>query len=199
MKIEVIHHASIKLTGNKIFYFDTYDIKEKPHDADYIFITHEHYDHFDLEAIYNVRKEDTKIILPECLKDYENYMIVEPNREYQLDNIKFETIRAYNTNKKFHPKEKKYVGYNIYIDGTYYYIMGDTDRTIETDMVKTDICFVPIGGTYTMNVEEAINYINDLKPKKVIPIHYGLICGRKTLAEEFKNNISEEIEVEIQI
>ena len=77
--------------------------------------------------------------------------------------------------------------------------MGDTDRTIETDMVKTDICFVPIGGTYTMNVEEAINYINDLKPKKVIPIHYGLICGRKTLAEEFKDNISEEIEVEIQI
>ncbi len=199
MKIEVIHHASIKLIDDKIFYFDPYNIKEKPHDADYIFITHEHYDHYDIESINNIKKDDTKIILPVCLKDYDNYMVVEPNREYQLDNFKFETIRAYNIDKTFHPKEKKYVGYNIYINGVYYYIMGDTDRTIETDMVKTDVCFVPIGGTYTMNVAEAIDYINELKPKKAIPIHYGSIIGRKELADEFKNRVDKEIEVEIMI
>ena len=77
--------------------------------------------------------------------------------------------------------------------------MGDTDRTIETDMVKTDVCFVPIGGTYTMNVAEAIDYINELKPKKAIPIHYGSIIGRKELADEFKNRVDKEIEVEIMI
>ena len=60
MKIELIHHASIKLTGDKVFYFDPYNIKEKYHDADYIFITHDHYDHFDIEAINNVKKDDTK-------------------------------------------------------------------------------------------------------------------------------------------
>lgn len=199
MKIELIHHASVKLIGDKVFYFDPYDIKEKYHDADYIFITHDHYDHYDLESINNVKKDTTKIILPECLKDNENYLVVEPDKEYTIDDFKFETISSYNTNKNFHPKEKNYVGYNICLNDVFYYIMGDTDRTPEADNVKTDICFVPIGGVYTMNVDEAINYINDLKPKKAIPIHYGTIVGRKELGQEFKNGIKSEIETEILI
>ena len=49
MKIEVLNHASIKLIdSNKIIYFDPFEIKTKLHDADYIFITHDHYDHYDL-------------------------------------------------------------------------------------------------------------------------------------------------------
>ncbi len=199
MKIEVIHHASIKLTGDKIIYFDPYLIKEKLHDADYIFITHEHYDHYDLETIKNVRKESTKIIVPKCLKDMEHDLVVEPNKEYEIDGIKFQAIASYNINKNFHPKEKEYVGYNILLEDKYYYIMGDTDRTPDTDSVKTNICFVPIGGTYTMNVVEAIHYINDMKPDMAIPIHYGFITGQKELGEEFKNQIKEEIKVELKI
>ena len=77
--------------------------------------------------------------------------------------------------------------------------MGDTDRTQEADVVKTDICFVPIGGVYTMTVDEAISYINDLKPRKAIPIHYGLIVGDKSLGIIFKENINSEIETELFI
>ena len=77
--------------------------------------------------------------------------------------------------------------------------MGDTDRTLEADSVKTDICFVPIGGTYTMDLEEAVSYINKLKPKKVIPIHYGKIIRDGSLGEEFKSKIDKNIEVEIFI
>ena len=51
MQYEVIHHASIKFTGNNIIYFDPYKIEEELHDADYIFITHDHYDHYDLDSI----------------------------------------------------------------------------------------------------------------------------------------------------
>ena len=77
--------------------------------------------------------------------------------------------------------------------------MGDTDETEEAKCVKTDVCFVPIGGVYTMNKEEASNYINKLKPKKVIPIHYGTIVGDISLGEEFKKLIDKNIEVEIKI
>ena len=77
--------------------------------------------------------------------------------------------------------------------------MGDTDRTPEAMNVKTDICFVPIGGTYTMNVSEAVDFINDLKPEIAIPIHYGMITGSLDLADEFKNNVNKEIDVEIKI
>ena len=199
MKYEVLHHASIKFTGDKIIYFDPYNIKDEAHDADYIFITHDHYDHYDKESIEKIRKDSTKIVLPECLKNEENYLVVEPDREYVIDDIKFNTVSSYNTNKSFHPKDKKYVGYNILLDGTYYYIMGDTDRTAESESVKTDVCFVPIGGTYTMDVNEASQYINELKPKKAIPIHYGLIVGDKKLSNTFKEQVNEEIEVEVFI
>jgi len=198
MKYEVIHHASIKFTGNKIIYFDPYKIEDELHDADYIFITHDHYDHYDLDSINNIRKETTKIILPKCLKNEDNYLVVEPNKEYEVDGIKFNTISSYNTNKSFHPREKEYVGYNILLDDKYYYIMGDTDRTPEAENVKTDVCFVPIGGVYTMTVDEAVNYINDIKPSKAIPIHYGLIVGEKNLGDIFKENIKDVI-VEIFI
>ena len=116
-----------------------------------------------------------------------------------MTNIKYNTIPSYNLGKEFHPKEKDYVGYNVFIKGFYYYIMGDTDITEEAKNVKTDVCFVPIGGTYTMNVDEAAEYINLTRPKKVIPIHYGSITGSKSLANEFKTKIDEEIEVEIKI
>ena len=148
--------------------------------------------------------ENTILVVPNILKESagkltNNILVVEPNKTYTIDDITFETIPSYNKEAPFHPKEKAYVGYNVTIDNTKYYVMGDTDRTEEANNVKTDVCFVPIGGTYTMNVDDAIAYINELKPKKVVPIHYGSIVGDITLGTEFKNKIINEIEVEIQI
>lgn len=199
MKIEVLGHASIRLSADKTIYFDPYEIKEEYHDADYIFITHDHYDHYDEASINNIKKDSTKIIVPKCLENKENTLVVEPNKEYNIDNIKFATISSYNLGKPFHPKENGYVGYNILLNGLYYYVMGDTDRTYETDRVKTDICFVPIGGTYTMDLAEAVSYINALKPKKAVPIHYGKIVGDVSLGQEFKNKIEKNIKVEVYI
>lgn len=197
MKIEVLHHASIKLTGNKIIYIDPYNIKSSEKDADYIFITHDHYDHYDEESIKNISNEKTKLIVPKCLEGKNESLTVEENKEYQIDDIYFQTIPSYNINKAFHPKNKGYVGYNILLEDEYYYIMGDTDRTPESDEVKTDVCFVPIGGTYTMNVEESASYINDLNPKMAIPIHYGSIAGDISFGKEFKSKINKNIEVKL--
>lgn len=199
MKIEVLEHATIKLSSSIIIYFDPYDINEELHDADYIFITHDHYDHYDEKSIMNISKKSTKTIAPNCLKHRKIDLIVEPNKKYNLDGLLFTTIPAYNIDKAYHPKENGYVGYNILINGLYYYIMGDTERTPESNSVKADICFVPIGGTYTMDVNEAASYINELKPKKAIPIHYGKIVGERSLGQTFKNKINNNIEVDIYI
>ena len=199
MKIEVLGHASIKLTGEKVIYFDPYNIHEKLQDADYIFITHDHYDHYDEKSIENIKNNHTKIIVPLCLKDKPHHLLVEGYRMYGIDDLKFFTVPSYNINKPFHPREKYYIGYNILLDGKYYYIMGDTDKTPEAEQVKTDVCFVPIGGTYTMDVKEAADYINSIHPQVAIPIHYGSIIGDKELAEEFKNNVNKDIKVEIKI
>ena len=198
MKINVITQAAIKLEGEKIIYFDPYKITNEYHDADYIFITHDHYDHYDEESINNIKKDSTKIIVPKCLEFKTNNLVVEPNKEYKIDDLSFKTIPSYNLNKPYHPKEKEYVGYLINIEGINYYIMGDTDVTNEALEVRPDVCFVPIGGTYTMDYEEAVDYINKINPKKVIPIHYGSIVGDITLGNKFKEKINNNIEVEIK-
>ena len=200
MKINVNTQASIRIeSDDKVIYFDPFKIKEEVHDADYIFITHGHYDHYDEESISNIKKDNTKIIVPMCLKDKPHNLLIEGYRIYGIDDLKFNTIPSYNENKPFHPREKYYAGYNIELEGKKVYVMGDTDRTSEADSVDCDICFVPIGGTYTMDVDEAVEYINTLKPEKAIPIHYGSIVGDIGLGEEFKQKVNKEIEVELYI
>ncbi len=204
MKISINIQSSIRLESDIVYYFDPFKIEKESHDADYIFITHDHYDHFDIDSIQKVVKDTTLIIAPtyldERLKEItNNYLLVEPNKTYKIDEVSFDTIVSYNINKSFHRLEYGNVGYNVLIDGMYYFIPGDTDNTKEINRVKTDICFVPIGGTYTMDYKEASGFINHIKPKKVIPIHYGSIVGDISLKDKFNDLIDKNIEVEIFI
>ncbi len=198
--IKVFRQSSIRIDdGNMVLYFDPYKIEEEYRDADYIFITHEHYDHYDTTSIKKLLKDNTKLIVPECLKDIDfPKIVVKPNSTYNLGNLSFDTICSYNTNKNYHPKEKGYVGYLVNLNNKTYYIMGDTDVTLESLKVKSDYLFIPIGGTFTMNIDEAVDYVKKVKPLKIIPIHYGSIVGDITLGEEFKNKLSD-YDVEVLI
>ena len=199
--IEVLYHSSIRINKEKIIYIDPFKIDKNYNDADIVFITHDHYDHYSEEDIDKVKKEDTVIIAPEELLTKllrkginKNAIItVEPNKNYMVQGIKFETISAYNTNKTFHPKENGWVGYIIIINGIRYYIAGDTDITEENKQVKCDVAFVPVGGTYTMDFKEAAYLINEIKPKIAIPIHYGSIVGTEQDAIDFIRLLHPEI------
>ena len=203
--IKVLCHSSIKFDKGQVIYFDPYKINKNYNDADIIFITHSHYDHFSEEDILKVKKEKTKIVIPKDLYDKtielgfekENILLAEPNEEYEANNIKFKTIPAYNVDKNFHPKANNWVGYIITLDNVVYYIAGDTDITEENKKVKCDVAFVPIGGTYTMTAEEAAKLVNEIKPKIAVPIHYGLIVGTKEDEEVFKSLVNENINVEV--
>ncbi len=199
--IEVLYHSSIRINKEKIIYIDPFKINKNYNDADIIFITHDHYDHYSEEDIDKVINENTIIIIPEELLTKllrkginKNAIItVEPNKNYMVQGIKFETISAYNTNKTFHPKENGWVGYIIIINGIRYYIAGDTDITEENKQVKCDVAFVPVGGTYTMDFKEAASLINEIKPKIAIPIHYGSIVGTEQDAIDFIRLLHPEI------
>ena len=199
--IEVLYHSSIRINKEKIIYIDPFKINKNYNDADIVFITHDHYDHYSEEDIDKVINENTTIIIPEELLTKllrkginKNAIItVEPNKNYMVQGIKFETISAYNTNKTFHPKENGWVGYIIIINGIRYYIAGDTDITEENKKVKCDVAFVPVGGTYTMDFKEAASLINEIKPKIAIPIHYGSVVGTEQDAIDFVRLLHPEI------
>ena len=191
--IEVLFHSSIKIDKGKKIYIDPFKIKEYYNDADIIFITHDHYDHYSEEDIDKVVNKNTIIVVPKELLtkllkkgiSRDSIVTVEPNENYIVQGIKFETVPAYNVNKKFHPKENNWVGYIIEINNTKYYVTGDTDITEENRKVKCDVAFVPVGGTYTMDYNEAAQLVNEIKPKIAVPIHYGSVVGTKEDAVEF--------------
>lgn len=199
--IEVLCHNCIKFNDEKIIYTDPFQLKKEYHDADMILITHSHYDHFSEEDIKKVKSENTIICITEDLYDKtltlgfqrQNIVIVKPNNNYLILGIEIETIPAYNTNKKFHPKENDWVGYLLNLQGNTYYIAGDTDITDENKKVVCDVAFVPVGGTYTMDSKEAAELVNEIKPRFAVPVHYGSIVGEKRDAELFIQNLSEEI------
>lgn len=205
--IEVLCHSSIKFNKEKVIYIDPFKIYKNYNDADIIFITHDHYDHYSEEDIDKVKKDDTVIVAPEELltkllrkgfrQDY--IIIVKPNEKYIVESIKFETVPAYNTNKQFHPKENGWVGYIIEIKGIRYYIAGDTDITEENKKVKCNVAFVPVGGTYTMDFKEAAYLINEIKPQVAVPIHYGSIVGTNQDATDFSKLLHPQIECKILI
>ena len=43
--------------------------------------------------------------------------------------------------------------------------------------IRCDIALLPVSGTYVMTVDEAVAAANEIKPKTVIPMHYGAIVG----------------------
>lgn len=203
--VNVLYHSSIKFSKGKVIYIDPYNIDKDYNDADFIFITHSHYDHFSEEDINKVKKGDTIIIEPKDLYSKtqnigfatENILVVEPHNEYTTNGLRFSTVPAYNINKGFHQKSNDWVGYIIELEGILYYIAGDTDMTEDNRKVKCDVAFVPVGGTFTMDYEEAARLVNEIKPKIAIPIHYGSIVGTKQDAINFVNSLNPEIKGEI--
>lgn len=201
-KIEVLIHSSIKFSKGLIIYFDPYKIDRDYHDADIIFITHDHYDHYSPLDIKKVIKDDTIIVAPQDIGEKlstNNVIGVVPNKNYEVLNIKFKTIPAYNVNKNFHPKENNWVGYLLEYNNIKYYIAGDTDITKENQDIVCDVAFVPIGGVYTMDYQEAAKLINKIKPRIAVPIHYGLIVGNKDDGIKFSKLLNNNIECKIFI
>ena len=95
--------------------------------------------------------------------------------------------------------KNQWVGYIIEINNIKYYIAGDTDITPENKNIKCDVAFIPVGGTYTMDYKEAAELVNIIKPKIVVPIHYGEIIGTEQDALNFEKLLDEKIKCAILI
>ena len=211
MNVKINTHSSILIeeAGLK-FYFDPFKITEKKKDADFIFITHDHFDHFDKKSILNIKNENTYIICPNTIVEkvagvmsgYDRIYVLKAGKtivhydEKQKPIFSVETVASYNVGKKFHKKDAGYLGYILKVNDLSYYVAGDTDITEEAKNVKCDIALIPIGGTYTMDYKEAAELINIIKPKIAIPTHYGSIVGTSDMAEKFKELVETEIEVD---
>lgn len=203
-QITVNMHSSIRIGGDTVIYIDPIGIGAAPHDADLVLITHPHFDHFSPKDIKKVMKADTVIACPKTaaglckLLTGREPVTVSPGQSLSLCDVPVETVAAYNKVKPMHAKFFNWVGYVLTIGDTRVYISGDTDHTPEAAAVQCDIALVPIGGTYTVNPVQAAALVNQIAPKAVIPVHYGLMLGGQDAPGKFRAQLQPGIQADIR-
>lgn len=170
-------------------YIDPWEVTQ-PDPADVIFITHAHYDHFSMEDIERIRKADTRIVAPHDIAQElsGDVLAVRPGDSIDVSGIRGEAVPAYNVSEErleFHPRANEWVGYVLDLGGHRYYHAGDTDRLPDLDKVSADVAFLPVGGTYTMDVTEAAGLAKAIAPELAVPMHYGFVAGTEGDGQRF--------------
>jgi L-ascorbate metabolism protein UlaG (beta-lactamase superfamily) len=89
------------------------------------------------------------------------------------------------------------VGYIVEINGRRIYHAGDTDLIPEMSQIRCDVALLPMGGTYTMDADEAAQAVGRIRPQVVVPMHWGDIVGSRKDVERFVSLVGEGVRVEV--
>ncbi|NNM96164.1 MAG: MBL fold metallo-hydrolase [Candidatus Dormibacteraeota bacterium] len=175
--------------GGLSVYIDPWEVTTSD-PADLIVITHAHFDHFSPDDIERVRTPKTVVVAPrDVAQEIPGQVVaVAPGEVLEAAGVHLETVPAYNVAEErleAHPRANGWVGYLLTLGGHTYYHAGDTDHVPELDRIRTEVAFLPIGGTFTMDVEEAAGLARAISPRLAVPMHYGFVVGAEHDAEDF--------------
>jgi L-ascorbate metabolism protein UlaG (beta-lactamase superfamily) len=202
--VQWLGHAGFRLRGGgKTIYVDPYRAPPGP-PADYVLITHDHFDHFSPEDLKRVAGRRTQIIAPATVTEQMRGLThtVAPGDSLELDGLYVTAVAAYNTNKlnsegqPFHPREAGWVGYVLNFGGHRLYHSGDTDVIPDMDRAAgVDVALLPVSGTYVMNAVEAAEAARRIQPEIAIPMHWGTVIGSREDAEQFAKLADVEVHI----
>ncbi len=88
----------------------------------------------------------------------------------------------------------------VNVGGTTIYHTGDTclfsDMKLIAERTPVDVALVPIGGHYTMDRHDAVDAVEFIGPKLVIPMHYNTFPAIETDAQAFKADVESQTQAE---
>ena len=163
MKIRYLGHSSFQLiesTGTTIVtdpYSSSLGSEMPAVTADAVTVSHHHYDH---DAVERVGGKPP---------------VIDKEGSYELDGVDINSIRSFHD-----PEGGRLRGENIIfkfsMDGIEVCHLGDIGEECSTELIEAllpvDVLLIPVGGTYTIDAEQAKEYVDRIMPDIVIPMHY---------------------------
>ncbi len=161
--------------------------------VDLILVSHEHFDHFDKKAIKAITEASncTVVAHDNLLKE----LAINPRLKQSIDLKKRVNVKGVEIEPLpvHHPTSFYPLGFKIEYEGNSLVHTGDTFLTSIFSKLKADVLCVPIGGTMTMDVVDAVRAVKTMEPGIAIPMHYDTFDMIKANADEFREKIDKSI------
>lgn len=164
MDITWLGHSSFRIKGKlATLVTDPYDssigLKFPKTDADIVTVSHDHKDHNDLSRIGG------------------GYRLVSGPGEYEISEVSIFGTSVYHDASGGSERGRNTV-YTITMDSIRLCHLGDLGHKLTQEQLgeigQVDILFIPVGGVYTIDPSEAVEVVNSIEPKVIIPMHYGV-------------------------
>jgi L-ascorbate metabolism protein UlaG (beta-lactamase superfamily) len=183
MHIRWLSHACFEISNGKTILIDPYfkgnrlapRYEGKP---DIVLLTHEHFDHADTDFLSKIKP---KIIVGPPSVSYPGVRVIRSGEVMDLNGVRISALNA------SHPQSRYPIAYLVEYGGIRLLHLGDTYLdAVKPLSVEVDVALIPIGGTYTMNIDEAVEALDKIKPKLTIPMHFNTFPEIKADPELFK-------------
>jgi L-ascorbate metabolism protein UlaG (beta-lactamase superfamily) len=206
LSFERLGHASVRIETDNglIVYIDPWSdvIHDSPHDGDLVFVTHDDYDHYDPDGIEAVASEEANIVTYEAIDTSDLDRDVTPlsyDGSLTVQGITVEAVPAHNRNDGDHTRdngtpyhqEGEVIGLVLEFDAVTVYFPSDTDFLPVHETVQANVFIPPIGGHYTMNRHEAVDFAESVDADLVLPVHYDTFEAIETDEEAFVTDLEE--------
>lgn len=201
-------HSAFALKGSKTVYIDPFlsgnpaaalSVKDIDR-ADMVIVTHDHDDHmgdaFEIcektGAVF-VSQHELAVMAQEKGLEAEGMNI---GGTIEVRGVSIHMTHALHSTGTGHP-----TGVVVWLDGHAVYHAGDTglfsDMKLIGEMYSPEVALLPIGDRYTMGIEQAVKAVEFIKPKYVVPMHYGTFPIIVTDPEEFASRVGDRAQVKV--